>query len=128
VAAFGLNEKQLQERGIHYKRLDQDFEDDDRAVVDNYQYGKLILFISQGGFFHKEKILGGTMVAPDAGELIQELVLANTYKLPVNDIFNKIYAYPVATRINQKAIVQHKQQSLTEGLKKLLRFAFKISN
>ncbi len=126
VATFGLNEHQLKERGIGYKRLEQDFEEDDRAVVDNYQYGKLVLFISQGGLLHKEKILGGTMVAPNAGELIQELVLANTYSLSINDIFNKIYPYPVATRINQKAIVQYKQQSLTEGIKKLLRFAYKI--
>jgi pyruvate/2-oxoglutarate dehydrogenase complex dihydrolipoamide dehydrogenase (E3) component len=126
VATFGLNEHQLKERGIHYKRLEQDFEEDDRAVVDNYQYAKLVLYISQGGLLHKEKILGGTMVAPNAGELIQELVLANTYSLSINDIFNKIYPYPVATRINQKAIVQYKQQSLTEGLKKLLRFAYKI--
>jgi pyruvate/2-oxoglutarate dehydrogenase complex dihydrolipoamide dehydrogenase (E3) component len=126
VATFGLNEHQLKERGIQYKRLEQDFEEDDRAVVDNYQYGKLVLFISQGSLLHKEKILGGTMVAPSAGELIQELVLANTYSLSINDIFNKIYPYPVASRINQKAIVQYKQQSLTEGLKKLLRFAYKI--
>ncbi len=126
VATFGLNEPQLKERGVRYKRLEEDFKEDDRAVVDNYQYGKLVLFISQGGLLHKEKILGGTMVAPNAGELIQELVLANTYSLSINDIFNKIYSYPVATRINQKAIVQYKQQSLTEGLKKLLRFAYKI--
>ncbi len=126
VATFGLNEHQLKERGTNYKRLEQDFEEDDRAVVDNYQYGKLVLFVSQGGLLHKEKILGGTMVAPNAGELIQELVLANTYSLSINDIFNKVYPYPVATRINQKAIVQYKQQSLTEGLKKLLRFAYKI--
>ncbi len=126
VATFGLNEHQLKERGIRYKRLEEDFEEDDRAVIDNYQYGKLVLFISQGGLLHKEKILGGTMVAPNAGELIQELVLANTYSLSINDIFNKIYPYPVATRINQKAIVQYKQQSLTKGLKKLLRFAYKI--
>lgn len=126
VATFGLSKEQLQERSIHYKRLEQSFEEDDRAIVDNYQYGKLVLFISQGGTFHKEKILGGTMVAPNAGELIQELVLANTYKLSINDIFNKIYPYPIATRINQKTIVQHKQQSLTVRLKKLLRFAYKI--
>ncbi len=126
VATFGLNEHQIKERGINYKRLEQGFEEEDRAVVDNYQYGKLILYISQGSFLHKEKILGGSMVAPHAGELIQELVLANTYKLSIDDIFNKIYAYPVAARINQKAIVQHKQEGLTDGIKKLLNFAYKI--
>ncbi|MEO5999265.1 MAG: NAD(P)/FAD-dependent oxidoreductase, partial [Chitinophagaceae bacterium] len=44
VATFGLNEHQLKEKGINYKRLEEDFEEDDRAVVDNYQYGKLVLF------------------------------------------------------------------------------------
>ncbi len=128
VATFGLNEKQLKERKINYKRLDQDFKKDDRAITDNYQYGNLLLFISQGSLFHKEKILGGTMVAPGAGELIQELVLANTNGLSINTIFNKIYPYPVASRINQKAINQYKQQKLTERLKKVLRFAYKLFN
>jgi hypothetical protein len=76
--------------------------------------------------FKKEKILGGTMVAPHAGELIQELILANTSKLSVNSIFNKIYSYPVASRINQQIIVKHKEESLTNSIKKLLHTAFKI--
>lgn len=128
VATFGLNEKQLKERDIHYERLEQDFEDDDRAIVDNYQYAKLILLISAKGFLKKQKILGGTVVAPNAGELIQELILANKNGLSVNTIFNKIYPYPVASRINQKVIVQYKQRNLTDALKKLLRFAYRIFN
>jgi pyruvate/2-oxoglutarate dehydrogenase complex dihydrolipoamide dehydrogenase (E3) component len=126
VASFGLNEQQLKERKIEYERLEQDFEDDDRAITDDYRYGKLVLFISSKGLLKKQKVLGGTMVAPNAGELIQELILANTRSLSINSIFNKIYPYPVASRINQKAIIHYKQEGLTEGLKKLLRFAFKI--
>ncbi len=67
LATFGLNEKQLQQRNISYKKLVQDFKDDDRAVVDNYQYGKLILYISTKRLFKKEKILGGTMIATHVG-------------------------------------------------------------
>jgi len=126
LATFGLNEKQLKERNIGYKKLEQNFDEDDRAVVDNYEYGKLILYISKGGLFQKEKILGGTLVAPHAGEIIQELVLANSTSLSINSIFNKIYAYPVASRINQGIIVKHKEESLTGTIKKLLHFAFKI--
>jgi pyruvate/2-oxoglutarate dehydrogenase complex dihydrolipoamide dehydrogenase (E3) component len=126
VATFGIQEKALKEKGVKYRRLETDFDEDDRAVTDDYLYSKLILYISQGSFLHKEKILGGTMVAPGAGELIQELILSNTYKLSINTIFNKIYPYPVAARINQNAIVQYKQEGLTEGLKKLLQIAFKI--
>ncbi|MEO5908715.1 MAG: NAD(P)/FAD-dependent oxidoreductase [Ginsengibacter sp.] len=126
LATFGLNEKQLVKRNISFKKLEQNFTDDDRAIVDNYQYAKMILYISKGGLFKKEKILGGTMVAPHAGELIQELILANTSELSVNAIFNKIYPYPVASRINQQIIVKHKEESLTSTIKKLLHTTFKI--
>jgi pyruvate/2-oxoglutarate dehydrogenase complex dihydrolipoamide dehydrogenase (E3) component len=126
IATFGLNEKQLKDRHIKYERLEQDFKEDDRAVIDNYQYGKIILYISTGNIFKKEKILGGTMVAPHAGELIQELILANTERLSVNTIFNKIYPYPVASRINQNIISKHKEKRLTDNLKKLLKVAYKL--
>jgi pyruvate/2-oxoglutarate dehydrogenase complex dihydrolipoamide dehydrogenase (E3) component len=126
LATFGLNEKQIKDRGINYEKLEQDFIGDDRAITDNYQYAKIILYISKGSLLKKEKILGGTMIAPNAGELIQELILANTLGLSISSIFNKIYPYPVATRVNQQLIVKHKQKSLTSGLKKLLQVAFKI--
>ena len=126
IATFGLNEKQLEERGIKYNKLEQDFSGDDRAITDNYQYAKIILYTSKGSLIKKEKILGGTMVAPNAGELIQELILANTSGLSIKSIFNKIYPYPVASRVNQHLIVKHKQKSLTPGLIKILQVAYKI--
>ncbi len=126
VASFGLSEKQLKERGTIYERLEEDFTDDDRAVVDGYQYGKMILFISPNSLLGKQKILGGTMIAPNAGELIQELILANSQGLSINAIFNKIYPYPVASRINQKIMLTYKSKGLTGGIKKLLQIAYKI--
>lgn len=126
LATFGLNENQLRKRKLSFRKIETSFDEDDRAVIDNNRYGKLILYIKEKGFLRKQKILGGTMVAPHAGELIQELILANTTGLSIDEIFNKIYPYPVAARINQKAIVQYKQEGLTENIKKLLRIAFKI--
>lgn len=126
IASFGLNEKQLKNRGIQYEKLEHDFSGDDRAITDNYQYAKMILYISKGSILKREKILGGTMVAPNAGELTQELILANTSGLSINAIFNKIYPYPVASRVNQHLIVKHKEKSLSSGIKKILQFAYKI--
>lgn len=126
VASFGLNEKQLKERSIPFEKLVQDFKDDDRAVTDNYQYGKLVLFISKRNFLKKQKVLGGSMIAPGAGELIQELILANTAGISISEIFNKIYPYPTAARINQAAIVQYKSKSLTATIKSLLKPLYKI--
>ncbi len=128
LATFGLSEKQLKKRKIEYVKLQQDFSGDDRAITDNYQYAKAILYLSKKTYFKKEKILGGTMVAPKAGELIQELILANTAGLSTNDIFNKIYPYPVASRVNQHLIVKHKEKNITSRIKQLLQLAFKIFN
>lgn len=126
VATFGFNEKQLKKTGTEYHKLEQDFSGDDRAITDNHQYSRIILYISKGSLFKKEKILGGTMVAPNAGELIQELILANTSNLSIDSIFDKIYPYPVASRINQQLIVKHKEKGISSGIKKVLQVAYKI--
>lgn len=106
IASFGLTEAQLQERGTEYWRQDQDFTKDDRAIVDEYTYGKITLFLTQKSFWNKErKILGGSIIAPNAGELMQELTLAMESDLPIDKIYEKLYAYPVASRINQQTIM-----------------------
>lgn len=128
VATFGLQESTLKKEGYSYERVVMDFSRDDRAVVDDRRYGMLILFLSKGSLFKEQKILGGAMVASGAGELVQELILANTAGLGVNVIFNKIYPYPVASRVNQMLIVRHKEKQLTQPLKKLLRTIFRILN
>jgi pyruvate/2-oxoglutarate dehydrogenase complex dihydrolipoamide dehydrogenase (E3) component len=124
VATFGLNEKILQERNINYKRLELDFKDDDRAVTDDYRYGKIVLFMSRGSFLSKKALLGGSMVAPEAGEMEQELILANTTKLSVKKILNKIYPYPTASRVNQMILSEDLTSGLTDGIKAILRFLF----
>jgi pyruvate/2-oxoglutarate dehydrogenase complex dihydrolipoamide dehydrogenase (E3) component len=124
IATFGLNEKELVERKISFKRLEMDFREDDRAITDSYRYGKLILFITKGSLFKKKIILGGSMAAPNAGEMIQELILANYAKLNIARILNKIYPYPVSSRVNQKILTDDYADNLTETVKKLLRFLF----
>jgi pyruvate/2-oxoglutarate dehydrogenase complex dihydrolipoamide dehydrogenase (E3) component len=128
IATFGLQESFLKRNNYSYERIEMDFSDDDRAVIDDTRYGKLILFLSKGNLIKKIKILGGSMVAPGAGELIQELILANTAGLSINALFNKIYPYPVASRVNQLIIVKHKEKLFTETVKKIIRLLYKLFN
>ncbi|RZK51426.1 MAG: NAD(P)/FAD-dependent oxidoreductase, partial [Hymenobacter sp.] len=108
VAHFGLDEKQLQQRGAAYERWETTLATDDRAVVDDARDGRLLLFVEKNRLpFGKRRLLGGAMVASHAGELIQELVLANAQGLGIQAFFDKVYAYPVAARINQELVVQH---------------------
>lgn len=126
IATFGLNEKQLKEQGIDFDKLTLDFDEDDRAITDDYRYGKLILYIRKSSFFRKEKILGGTMIAPYAGEIVQELILANYAGISTKEIFNKIYPYPTASRVNQQILTRYRRKNLGDTTKQLLQFLYKI--
>lgn len=127
VAHFGLDAAELDRRGTPYERWETDLADDDRAVVDDYRDGRLLLFIEKNRLplpGQKRRILGGAMVAPGAGELVQELILANASGLGISAIFDKIYPYPVAARINQKLIVDH--QEVSSLLQTALDAAYKL--
>jgi len=106
VATFGFQEEELHKRNIKYWRQDQSFEKDDRAIVGEYTYGKITLFLSEKTFWNSErKILGGTIISPNAGEIMQELLLALNEELSISSIFNKLYPYPTQSRINQQTIM-----------------------
>ncbi|KRT65441.1 MAG: pyruvate/2-oxoglutarate dehydrogenase complex [Candidatus Dadabacteria bacterium CSP1-2] len=118
IATFGLNEEELKKRGISYEKIVFDFNEDDRAIVDEAQDGKLLLFIA------KDKILGGSMVAENAGELSQELILANSSGLKLKHIFGKVYPYPTASRVNKRIISLYYANKLTPFAKRVLHLFY----
>ena len=109
IATFGLNPQQMQASNIAFDTWEQSFKDDDRAITEDYaDEAMLVLYVSKSGLLGGRKILGGSMIAPHAGDLIQELILAMQEGISTQAIFNKIYPYPTAARINQKAVFEHR--------------------
>jgi len=117
IATWGQSEAQLKEKGITYQKLSQTLDHDDRSITDN-EKGLLTIYISNN------KILGGTLVRKNAGEIAQELILATHTNLSLKQIFSKIYAYPTAARINKSIIANHRGKNLSNFTKKLLRFFY----
>ena len=125
IATFGLTEEQLRERNINYERITQSMDHDDRAVAADYRYGHLELYIKKG-WRGKGKLLGGCLVAPAAGEMMQELHLLQTLGKKYSKLTNKIYAYPVGSRINQKPARDRAAGQLkSDTVAKALRYAFR---
>jgi len=125
VCTFGLSEQEIKERGISYERLDHSFESDDRAITSDYRYGKLILFLKKNRLNPRNgKILGGTVVAPNAGEMAQELIMANQQGLGAGAIFNKTYPYPVQTRVHKVALVEKFSSGISPLIKKAMKFLY----
>lgn len=122
LATFGISEEVLIKRGVRYEKLETVFTDDDRSITSGVTYGKSEVYVDT----QSKVILGGTMVADNAGELVQELVLAMEAKTPITKIFNKIYPYPTATRINKKLIGEYFKKRFSESQKKILRLLYKL--
>jgi len=123
LATYGLNESELKKRNTPYQVLESSFEEDDRAITDSAEYGYTKMFIHG----KTKQILGGTMVAPNAGELIQELIMATTSDLTTSAIFNKIYPYPTAGRINKRVVTNNERSRLTPSIKRLLRLLYSLT-
>lgn len=122
LATFGCSEEVLSKRGIVYEKLETSFTDDDRAITGESTYGKSEVYVD----VHSKNILGGTMIADNAGELVQELILVMEAKVPIKKLFNKIYPYPTASRINKKLISEYFKKRFSESQKKILRFLYAL--
>ncbi len=128
VAHFGLTEKQMHDQNISYYRQDQNLEHDDRAIIQEYTYGEQKLWIEGSGRLSGRKILSGSLIAPNAGEMVQELELAKHAGIPIGKINNRVYPYPVQSRINQKTTRGILHAAFKDWQKKLGRMAFRWFN
>ncbi|HQU07622.1 MAG TPA: FAD-dependent oxidoreductase [Candidatus Paceibacterota bacterium] len=119
LATFGASEQELTKAGVNHSVIETSFTEDDRAILDEYEQGLVRLFISSKGL-----LLGGTMLAPNAGELVQELTLAMAQGIPLTALSEKVYPYPTAGRMNRRTALLLRAQKLSPFAKKVLRTIF----
>jgi pyruvate/2-oxoglutarate dehydrogenase complex dihydrolipoamide dehydrogenase (E3) component len=126
IAQFGLTARQLEDAGTDYETIEVPLASDDRAIAADYRDGHLTLYLSKG-FLSSGKLLGGCMAAPAAGEMIQELHLLQSLGMKYSKLTNKIYAYPVGSRINQKAARDRTAKLLlSDPVTKVLRWLYRL--
>jgi pyruvate/2-oxoglutarate dehydrogenase complex dihydrolipoamide dehydrogenase (E3) component/uncharacterized membrane protein YdjX (TVP38/TMEM64 family) len=99
VARVGLNEQQAKERGIAYEVTTYRLDELDRAIADEAAHGLVKVLTVPG----KDKILGVTLVAEHAGDLIAEYVLAMKHGIGLNKILGTIHIYPTLAEANKYA-------------------------
>ena len=66
-----------------------------------------------------DKILGATIVAPHAGDLLHEFVLTMNVKIGLGKIASMIHAYPMLAELARKAGDKYNKARLTPGVKKI---------
>lgn len=105
VARVGLNETEAQQQGIDYEVTRFEFEELDRAIAESSTKGFIKVITPKG----KDTILGVTIVAQQAGDLIAEFVLAMKHGLGLNKILGTIHAYPTWAEGNKYAAGEWKK-------------------
>jgi pyruvate/2-oxoglutarate dehydrogenase complex dihydrolipoamide dehydrogenase (E3) component len=102
LAHIGLTEAQAQEQGIGHKVLRWHFKDNDRAQAERRTSGMIKAVVSSKG-----DILGCSIVAPNAGELIQPWALAMSSKLKIKAMIDMVAAYPTLTEVSKRAATSY---------------------
>ncbi|MFN3989583.1 MAG: FAD-dependent oxidoreductase [Erythrobacter sp.] len=117
-ARVGLNEREAEAQGVAYEVTRYPIDDLDRAIAESETRG-FVKVLTQPG---KDRILGVTIVAAHAGELLAEYVLAMKHGLGLGKILGTIHAYPTMAEANKFAAGQWK---LARKPEKLLAWAEK---
>ena len=116
IAHVGMYEKDAREKGIPVETFVHYFKDVDRAILDGEDKGFIKVHVKKG----KEKILGATIVARHAGEMISEFTLAMTVGKGLKTLANVIHPYPTQTDAIKRVSSQYYAQKFSPFLKKLL--------
>jgi pyruvate/2-oxoglutarate dehydrogenase complex dihydrolipoamide dehydrogenase (E3) component len=128
VAHVGKYSVDLDRENTNYKTYTTKLEHVDRAKAGGKEDEGFIQVLVRRNRWWKRggKILGVTIVAPHAGELITEWVLAIENNLPVEAIFNTVHAYPTLSELNPRGTFEYMSEKLTPFKSKLLKLFFKM--
>ncbi len=116
VAHVGMYEQDAAARGIAVTTLTVPLADVDRAVLDGETEGFARVHLKQG----TDRILGATIVARHAGEMINEFSLAITSELGLGAIARTIHPYPTQAEVVKKLADMYNRTRLTPFVRRLL--------
>jgi pyruvate/2-oxoglutarate dehydrogenase complex dihydrolipoamide dehydrogenase (E3) component len=115
IAHVGMYERDVASKGIAVETFVRPLAEVDRAVLDGQDEGFVKIHVKKG----TDKILGATIVATHAGEMISELTLAMVGKLGLGTIANVIHPYPTQAEAIKQAADAYNRTRLTPFIKRL---------
>jgi pyruvate/2-oxoglutarate dehydrogenase complex dihydrolipoamide dehydrogenase (E3) component len=122
IAHVGLYEAEAKRRGIEVVTYTQELADVDRAVLDGETDGFVKVHVRQGS----DRIVGATVVASHAGEIISELTTAIAAGIGLGRLGDVIHPYPTQADAIRRAAGLYTRTRLTPFAAGLMKrwFAF----
>ncbi len=116
VAHVGMYEQDAKEKGIEVETYTYKLDEVDRAILDGEEDGFARVHIQKG----TDKILGATIVAAHAGDMISELSVAMKAGAGAKTIATTIHPYPTQAEVTKKVVTLWRKAHFTQRTKKLL--------
>ncbi len=117
LAHVGLTPQDAEQQGIEIETFTQDFNEVDRAILDGETNGFVRVHVKKG----TDQILGATIVAQNAGDLIGEITLAMTNRIGLSKIGAAIHPYPTQAEAIRKLGDQYSRTRFTPLIAKLFK-------
>jgi pyruvate/2-oxoglutarate dehydrogenase complex dihydrolipoamide dehydrogenase (E3) component len=115
IAHVGLSADDAAQRGIQVRTFMQELAQVDRAAIDGETEGFVKVHVAEGS----DRIVGATIVARHASEMISELTLAISRKVGLGAIANLIHPYPTQAEAIKKLGDAYTRTRLTPRLKRI---------
>ncbi|MEJ2085787.1 MAG: FAD-dependent oxidoreductase, partial [Acidobacteriota bacterium] len=122
IGHVGMYASDAEEQGIEIDTITVSLAEVDRAVLDGATNGFLRLHLAKG----TDKILGATIVAENAGDILGELALAVTNGIGLGKIAATIHAYPTQVEVVKRAADTWRRGKLTPAVKRVFDVFFGI--
>ncbi len=123
VAHVGLSESAAQQQAIEIQTIHIPLSQVDRAITDGETQGFFKIHYQSGS----DKILGATIVAAHAGEMISLVTIAIKNNLGLSSLSSIIYPYPTQAEGIKKAADSYRRTLLNPRTKGFLKFLTKLS-
>ncbi len=117
LAHVGIYPWEAEQQGIEIDTYTQPMSGVDRAILEGDTEGFVRVHVKKG----TDKILGATIVARNAGDMISEISLAMTHGLGLKKIGSTIHPYPTQAEAIRKLGDQYNRTRLTPLVAKTLR-------
>ena len=121
VAHVGEYEKDLEKKGIPFRTFTIPMAEVDRAIAESETEGMVKIHVRE----RSGKILGATIVASQAGEMIGEVITAMRAKMSLGGLSGVIHPYPTRAEGIRKAADAYNRTRLTPGVKRLFEAILK---
>jgi pyruvate/2-oxoglutarate dehydrogenase complex dihydrolipoamide dehydrogenase (E3) component/uncharacterized membrane protein YdjX (TVP38/TMEM64 family) len=114
IAHVGLYERDARERGMEVDTYVREFKEVDRAVLDGEEEGFVKFHVRKG----RDEILGATIVARHAGEMISEISVAMAARIGLGKLASVIHPYPTQAEALRQCGDAYNRTRLTPTVKK----------